>query len=112
MAYNQDLFHKVRDTLIDLGIDNVEEKKMFGGMAFLVNHKMCINISDDKLMVRFDPEQQEEIQEKPGFEPMIMKSKFMKGYGYISEDGYLNKRDFLFWINLCLEFNPKAKASK
>jgi hypothetical protein len=62
-------------------------------------------------MCRFDPALQEEVVEKKGFRTMIMKGREYKGFGYVSQDGIKNKKDFDYWINLCLEFNKKAKAA-
>ena len=112
MAYDNNLAEKVREYLSNFPEINVEEKKMFGGLGFMVNEKMCINISGEKLMCRYDPVLEEEITEKPGFEPMIMKGKAMKGYCYVHSDGFDKKNDFEYWLDLCLEYNHRAKSSK
>ena len=78
----------------------------------MVNGKMCVSVSGDEMMCRFDPALQESVAEKDGFRKMIMKGREYKGYGYIKQDGIKAKKDFDYWINLCLEFNSKAKASK
>ena len=85
---------------------------MFGGLAFLINNKMCVNVGDDLLMCRFDPKLTEELSEKKGFLPMIMRGKEYKGYCYVEPVGYKSNKDFEFWINLCLDFNNRAKSSK
>lgn len=110
MAYNEKLAEKVREALVDKG--EITEKKMFSGLAFLVNDKMCINISGDELMCRFDPALHETVAEKPGFRSMIMKGKELRGYGYIAEEAVRSKKEFDYWVNLCLDFNGKAKSSK
>ena len=110
MAYNEKLAARIREALSHR--DDVEEKKMFKGLAFMVDDKMCINVSGDEMMCRFDPSLQENISHKKGFRPMIMKGKQLNGYAYISEEGYKSKKDFDYWINLCLQFNKEAKSSK
>ena len=85
---------------------------MFSGLAFMINGKMCINVSHENLMCRFDPVLQEEVAEKNGFRPMIMKGRQLKGYCYVEPEGYKKMKDFEYWIHLCLSFNTKAKASK
>jgi hypothetical protein len=55
---------------------------MFRGVTFMVNGKMCVSVSGDGMMCRFDPVLQETITEKNGFRTMIMKGKEYKGYGY------------------------------
>ena len=110
MAYNEKLANRLREALAhDL---KVEEKRMFSGLAFMVDGKMCINVSGDELMCRFDPALQDEVAEKNGFRTMIMKGKQLNGYGYVDPEAIKSKKDFDYWVNLCLAFNPKAKASK
>ena len=112
MAYDTLLADRVREHLSEFPKLEIEEKEMFRGLAFLVNGKMCVNISGQNLMCRFDPALTEELSEKNGFLPMIMKGKEYKGYCYVEQTGIKNKKDFEFWLNLCLDFNDKAKASK
>lgn len=85
---------------------------MFRGLTFMVNEKMCISVSGENLMCRFDPEKHDMVAGKNGFKPMIMRSKEYKGYCYVTPVGFVSKKDFDFWINLCLTFNAKAKSSK
>ena len=110
MAYSEKLAKRIRESLVT--IPKVEEKKMFRGMTFMVNGKMCVNVSGEELMVRFDPALQETIVEKNGFRTMMMKGRVYKGYGYVTQDAIKSKKEFDFWINLCLEFNGRAKSSK
>jgi TfoX/Sxy family transcriptional regulator of competence genes len=110
MAYDEKLADRLREVLAHL--PRVTEKKMFSGVAFLVNGKMCVNVSHDDLMCRFDPTLFETLSEKPGFRPMVMRGKQLKGYGYVSQEALRSKKDFDYWVNLCLDFNSKAKASK
>lgn len=112
MAYDTQLAERVREHLSKTPRLKIEEKHMFSGLAFMVNGEMCVNVSGDNLMCRFDPALQEEVAEKNGFEEMIMKGRKLNGYCYVSPDGFKSKKDFEYWINLCLDFNEKAKASK
>jgi TfoX/Sxy family transcriptional regulator of competence genes len=112
MAYDLLLADKVRACLATVQDIVIEEKKMFRGLAFLVNGKMCVNISGQNLMCRFDASQTEVLAKKKGFLPMVMKGKVYKGYCYVEPAGIKNKKELEFWINCCLNFNSKAKASK
>ncbi len=112
MAYNIELADRVREWLAAVEDIEVEEKKMFGGLAFLVNGKMCINISHDNLMCRYNPELEEEASEKAGFLPMIMRGKQLQEYCYVEPIGFQKPADFEYWMKLCLEYNPLAKSSK
>ena len=112
MAYDTQLANKIRELLSDKREIKVEEKQLFGGLAFMVNGKMCINVSGDNLMCRFDPALQDVISEMPGFQPMIMKEKEMNGYCYVNPSGFKSNKELMYWINLCLDHNPKARSSK
>ena len=112
MAYDERLADRVRESLFDAGQLDVEEKGMFGGLAFLVNEKMCVHVSSTKLMCRFDPEILEEIAEVNGFQSMVMKGRVYKGYCYVSAEAITTKRELAYSIDLCLDFNEKAKSSK
>lgn len=112
MAYNTKLADRIRTYLDQVPNIKVEEKAMFSGLAFLVNGKMCINVSGDDLMCRYDPDRGDEIAERTGFQPMIMKGQQLRGYCYVSENGYKSKANFECWMQLCLDFNAKAKISK
>src|SRR5690348_12189866 len=110
MAVNEKLASRIREILQD--IKKLEEKKMFRGMCFMVNGKMCICVNNDEIMCRVDPLVYEEVLEKNGTRPMIHNGKTMKGFVYVSQDVLKSKKDLLYWIDLCLDFNKKAKASK
>ena len=112
MSYNLKLAERVRLRLSDLLDLKIEEKKMFGGLAFLIEDKMCINVSGENLMCRFDPDLQQEISARPGYQPMVMKGKEYKGYCYVEPIGFMAEKDFEYWIDLCLDFNEKATRSK
>ena len=110
MAYNENLADRVREILVDQ--KKVEEKKMFGGLAFMVNDKMCVGIIKDDLMARIDPEIYEEALEKHGCREMDFTHRPMKGYVMISSEGTDRQKDLVFWVGHAIDFNKKAKASK
>ncbi len=112
MAYDTQLADRIREYLSNFPKLKIEEKEMFKGLVFMVNRKMCVNVSNDNIMCRFDPKRQEEVAEKNGYMPMIMKGKEIKGYCYVEPSGFKSKKDFEYWVDLCLSFNSKAKASK
>jgi hypothetical protein len=112
MAYDLKLADRIRAYLSEIPKIKVKEKEMFSGVVFMVNGKMCVNVSHENIMCRFDPALYEDVTERKGFLPMIMRGKKLKGYCYVSPDGFKSKKDFEYWMNLCLTFNPNAKASK
>lgn len=112
MSFEPKLAQRIRDYLSRLPKLDIEEKKMFGGLAFMVNGKMCVNASGQNIMCRFDPARTAELSQKSGFLPMIMRGKNYDGYCYVEPIGFENEKDFEFWIKECLDFNRKAKSSK
>jgi TfoX/Sxy family transcriptional regulator of competence genes len=112
MAFDIKLADRIRNYLSNFPALRVEEKKMFGGLAFIVNKKMCINVSDENLMCRFDPQLQEMVLKKQGVEKMIMKGRELNGYCYVEPASFQTEKEFKFWVDLCLDYNEKAKSSK
>jgi isopenicillin N synthase-like dioxygenase len=112
MAYDSKLVDRVREYLAQIPDLEIEEKEMFNVLNFMVNGKTCVCVSGEKLMLRFDPKLQEEVSEKNGYQTMLMKGKEYKGYCYITPEGFREKQDFDYFLNLCLDYNKIAKASK
>jgi TfoX/Sxy family transcriptional regulator of competence genes len=110
MAYSEKLANRIRERFSEL--KNIVEKEMMGGLTFMYNGKMCVGIIKDELMCRIDPALHEEAVEKTGCRTMDFTKRPMRGYVMIDESGMKSKKDFDYWINLSLDFNKKAKASK
>ena len=110
MAYNEKLAGRVREALS--GQRNVEEKKMMGGLTFMVNDKMCVGILRDDLMARIDPQIYETSLQRKGCREMDFTGKPMKGFVFVSPEGTNSRNNLSYWIGLSLEFNTKAKTSK
>ncbi len=111
MAYNEKLAERVRE-FISLTHKITEEKKMFGGLCFMVNDKMCVGVETERLMVRLNPEVTEEVMEKEGCKPMDFTGRIMKGYVFVDVEALNTKRKLEYWIKLALDYNKLAKASK
>lgn len=111
MPYNEKLADRVREH-IALTHKKIEEKKMFGGLCFMVNNKMCVGVESERLMVRLDPAKYEEAMEQDGAKPMDFTGKVMKGYVFVDIDALKTKKQLSYWIDLALEYNKIAKASK
>src|SRR5690348_4428012 len=107
MAYNEKLADRVRE-MISLTHKKVEEKKMFGGLCFMVNGKMCVGVEQERLMVRLDPLAYDEVLEKEGCSPMDFTGKIMKGYVFVDIDALNTKARLAFWMNLALAYNKIA----
>lgn len=111
MAYNERLANLCRE-LIVATYKNVEEKKMFGGLCFMVNDKMCVGVEKERLMVRLDPAKFDEALEKEGCKLMDFTGKVMKGFVFVDADVLDTKKKLNYWIQLALDYNKVAKASK
>jgi TfoX/Sxy family transcriptional regulator of competence genes len=111
MAYNEKLADRVRE-IIAITHKNIEEKAMFGGLCFMVNDKMCVGVEKERLMVRFDPANYDEVMEKEGCKPMDFTGKIMKGYVFVDIDALNTKKKLEYWMKLALDYNKIAKSSK
>lgn len=110
MAINENLTNRVRELLADL--DKAEEKKMFSGIAFMIDDKLCIAVRNDNIMLRIDPAIHDELVEKPGCSAMIMRGKDLDGYVVVDESVLNTKKQLGYWVKLALDYNPKAQSSK
>ena len=110
MAFDEKLADRIRKSLFEQS--DVEEKKMMGGLTFMVNGKMCVGIVKDDLMALIDPDVYEDALKKKGCRAMDFTGKPMKGFVFISPEGTADRKDLFFWIKLALDFNKKAKPSK
>jgi len=111
MPYDEYLAERIGRILKDKNI-HFEARKMMGGICYLVNDKMCAGIIKEKLMARIDPQLYETALTKKGCIPMDFTGQTMKGFVFIEPEGIDMDRDLEYWIDLCLEFNPRAKSSK
>jgi TfoX/Sxy family transcriptional regulator of competence genes len=111
MAFSEYLADRVRVSLKE-NRTSYEEKKMFGGICFLVDDKMCVGIINEDLMVRIDPEDQNAFLSETGCRMMDFTKRPMKGYLYIAPEGVDMDQDLDKWVKRCILFNPKAKSSK
>ncbi|MGB5481204.1 MAG: TfoX/Sxy family protein [Eudoraea sp.] len=117
MAYDEYLADRIRQILKSLGSD-FTTKKMMGGLLFSVDDKMLCGIHIDKkygdslLMARIGEEAYSIEIEKAECLPMDFTGRPMKGYIYVTQDGWDLDKDLEYWIKLTLAFNPLAKASK
>ena len=109
MAYNEKLTNRVREALANA--PDVKEKKMFRGITFMVDGKMCISVGDNRIMCRIDPELHDDAVEKNGCTTVEMGGRHYKGYVYVSEEAIKSKKDFDHWIRLALDYNKRAKAT-
>lgn len=110
MPANERLLNVIREAFADL--PDVEEKKMFSGVCFMVNGKMCICVNKNEMMCRVAPDIYEEALELNGTRSMVHNGRVMKNCVFVSEDVLKNRNDFDYWINNALAYNKIAEPSK
>jgi TfoX/Sxy family transcriptional regulator of competence genes len=111
MAYNEKLADRTREIIAETH-KKVEEKKMFGGLCFMVNDKMAVGVEQERLMLRIDPERYDEAMEKEGCKPMDFTGKVMKGFVFVDADVLKTKKQLDYWIQMALDYNKKENPSK
>ncbi len=117
MPYNENTVQRIRDFFQQNEVD-FYEKKMFAGVCFMVDDKMCCGshidkkTNEDLLMCRIGDEAYNKAIEMDNVIPMEFTGKAMKGYIFVAEAGHQSTKDLHHWLQLCLDFNPLAKSSK
>jgi len=110
MAVNEKLTQRVRELIGKA--PEVAEKRMFRGITFMVDGKMCVSVGDDRIMCRIDPELHAEAVRKPGCRTVEMGGRPYLGFVYVDERHLATKRALKPWIDMALAFNPRASASR
>jgi hypothetical protein len=97
VAYDEDLANRIRELL---GSERgVEEKAMFGGLAFLINGNMSVAASrQGGLLVRVPPDDTEELLARDHVETMVMGGREMRGWLLVAADGLKTKRQLQSWV--------------
>ena len=111
MAYDEQLAARVREQFTKRAV-SFDEKRMMGGLCFLVDDKMCVGVEKERLMVRLDPAIYEQALKRKGCVPMDFTGRPMRGFVFVKSEGWSADRDLAYWLGLALEFNPRAKSSK
>ena len=107
MAYSEALADRVRQTLAGKPFT---EKKMFGGIAFLVNGNMCCGPVGDKLMVRLGNDRVAEALGEPHMEPMDFTGKPIRSMAYLNEQGCASDAELQRWAEAAYRFAASLPA--
>ena len=102
MAYDDELAERLREVFSNR-LD-IEEKKMFGGLAFMLSGHMCVGINDTMLMARVGPEQYEAALSRPHARKMDFTGQSMKGFVYVAPERIVEDEDLKSWTDLCERF--------
>lgn len=102
MAFDEAVAGRVREALA--GAPDVVEKRMFGGIAFMVRGNMCCGVIGDRLMLRVGPKGYETALSRPHVKVMDFTGRPMKGMVYVEPSGFVSSRDLRMWIEKAMEF--------
>ena len=102
MAYDETLARRLRSVFRKSA--GITEKRMFGGIAFMLNGNMCAGVAGKNLMLRVGPEKYPELLKQPHAMVMDFTGKVMTGYIYVEPAGLTSDRKLEEWLNHALDF--------
>lgn len=102
MSIDEGLAQRVREALADRG--GVVEKRMFGGLAFMVRGHMTLGINGGELMVRVGKDAYDDALSRPGAREMDFTGRALKGFVYVSPEGHASDSDLEEWVRRGLEY--------
>jgi TfoX/Sxy family transcriptional regulator of competence genes len=102
MAFDESLADRVRDALS--ARDELTERKMFGGIAFMIGGNMAVGVIEDDLMVRLDPADAEKALVEPNTRPMDFTGKPMRGMLFVDSEGTDADEDLAGWVDAGADF--------
>ncbi len=101
MAYDEQLADRVRTVLASER--EVGERKMFGGLAFMVAGHMCCGVLGEELMVRLERDEAERALDEPHTRPMDFTGRPMRGFLYVSAEGIADDSSLRQWVQRAVE---------
>ena len=108
MAYDEAFAERVRRVLVKQ--PGVTERKMFGGIAFMVGGNMCCGVVKNDLMVRVGPQPYEDALAMPGARPMDFTGRPMKGMLYVDGGAFRSAKTLAAWVRLGADYATSLPA--
>jgi len=102
MAFDEGVAQRIREVLQDR--PDVDEKKMFGGMAFMVRGNMCVGVIGEALMLRVGKDRFEALLARPHARQMDFTGKPMSGFLFVDPEGYESDTDLESWLETALDY--------
>jgi TfoX/Sxy family transcriptional regulator of competence genes len=110
MPYDEALANRVRASL---GRScPVQEKRMFGGLTFMVWGKMCVSVGKDRIMCRIDPAIHDAALRRHGCRTVVMKGREYRGFVHVGAEAVQTSGDLDYWVGLALDYNDRARSKK
>lgn len=106
----EELVSRVR-TALTL-VPGVQEKKMFGSIAFMVRGKLCVGARMERIMCRIDPELHDAAVERKGCRTVVMKGRQYRGYVYVDAESVKTNRALRYWLDLALDYNEAVASAR
>jgi TfoX/Sxy family transcriptional regulator of competence genes len=110
MAFNESLAARIRQHLARR--KNVEEKKMFGGIGFLLNGNMLVGVWKDSLIARLGPEEGEEALREPHVKEFDITGRPMKNWVLVGPEGVERDKQLSDWVQRAMKFVAKLPAKE
>lgn len=110
MSYDEGIYKRVADSLS--GVKGISEMKMFGGICFLLNGNMVCGVNGERILLRVNPSEGEELAKKDGVEPMIHGGRSIKGFLQLSPRSFSSDKNLQNWMDITLDFVSKLPAKK
>ncbi len=101
MAYDSQLADRVRPLMLVLGC---QEKKMFGGLGFLLNGHMCVGVWKNSLIARVGPEEYDAALSRPGAKEFDITGRAMRGWVMVEDQGLQTDDDLQRWVQRAIDF--------
>lgn len=108
MAFDEGLAHRLREALADEA--GLVERKMFGGLAFMLGGNMCCGVVGERLMVRVGPAAYDAALKRPHARPMDFTGKPLKGMIYVDPEGFESDKDLAAWVKAGVSFARSLPA--
>jgi TfoX/Sxy family transcriptional regulator of competence genes len=108
MAYDEGLAQRIREVLSD--VPEIKEKKMFGGLAFMLNGNMACGLAKEDFMVQVGPENYAETLRKPHARKMEFTGRPMKGFITVDVEGYENDKVLASWVKQGVDYARSLPA--
>ena len=108
MPYNQSLAKRIRSELEQ--VPDLQVKKMFGGVAYMVRGNMACGVHGNDLIIRVGTKKYDEVLTRPYTKPFDMTGRPMAGWVMVEPDGYRSDNDLKTWIDEGIDFANSLKA--
>jgi len=104
------LLERVRELL--RGAPKLEEKRMFGGIGFMVRGKLCVSVGPGRVMCRIDPETHDAVVARKTCSTVVMRGRPMRGYVRVKSADVKGKRELDYWVKISLDYNAKIARAR